>query len=82
MNLELHIFLKKRKPYKLGFPAGLSRPGKSREGPGTGQELETKKVPGLKKSKRPGTFFEGPRTPRPLFLDRILLIRIKTKVQH
>ena len=22
----------------LGFPAGLSRPGKSREGPGTGQD--------------------------------------------
>ena len=34
----------------LGFPAGLSRPGKSREGPGTGQDrtgqdLETLKVP-------------------------------------
>ena len=27
-------------------------------------------VPGLKKSKSPGTFFEGPGTPRSLFLDR------------
>ena len=24
--------------YGLGFPAGLSRPGKSREGPGTGRD--------------------------------------------
>ena len=55
----------------LSFPAGLSRPGKSREGPGTGprdlegpvvlagQDLETLKVPGL--------FLKGPGTSRPLF---------------
>ena len=55
-------------------------PGRSRDG--TGQDLETLKVPGLKKSKSPGTFFEGPGTPRPLFLDRILLIRFKTKVHQ
>ena len=29
----------------LVLAAGLSRPGKSREGPGTGQDLETLKVP-------------------------------------
>ena len=54
----------------LVMATGLSRPGKSREGPGTGrdrtgQDLETLKVlwscgpvvPGLKNSKSPGTFF-------------------------
>merc|ERR1712051_698770 len=72
----------------LGFPAGLSRPGKSREGPGTGRDRtgsrnpEGPVVPGLKKFKSPGTFFEGPGTSRPLFLDRILLIRFKTKVHQ
>ena len=63
-------------------------PGRSRDG--TGQDLETLKVlwscgpvvPGLKKSISPGTFFECPGTPWPLFLDRILLIRFKTKVHH
>jgi hypothetical protein len=38
--------------YVLVMAAGLSRPGKSREGPGTGQDLETLKVPG---SCGPGT---------------------------
>ena len=42
---------------EVGFPAGLSRPGKSREGhgtgrDGTGQDLETLKVP----------WFHGPGT--------------------
>ena len=70
----------------------MSRKVPGRSWDGTGQDLETlkvpepksrdQKVPGLKKSKSPRTFFEGPRTPRPLFLDRILLIRFKTKVLH
>ena len=42
---------------------GLSHPGKSREGPGTRQDrtgprdLKGPVVPGLQKSKSPGTFF-------------------------
>ena len=31
-----HISLKETYSYRLGFPAGLSCPGKSREGPGPG----------------------------------------------
>ena len=53
--------------------------GLDRAGP---RDLEGPVVPGLKKSKSPGTFFEGPGTPRPLFLERIFLIRFKTKVHH
>ena len=77
----------------------------SREGPGkipgwngTGQDLETLKVPWscgprtkevqksrdlfLKVPGLLGPFFEGPGTPWSLFFDRILLIRFKTKVHH
>ena len=74
--------------FKIVMAARLSRPGKSREGPGTGQDLETLKVPwfcgpGTKEvHKSRDFFFEGPGTPWFLFLDRILLIRFKTKVHH
>ena len=51
---------------------GLSRPGKSREGPGTGQDLETLKVPwscgpGTKEVQKSQDFFKGPGTSRALF---------------
>ena len=60
----------------LGFPAGLSRPGKSREGPGTGQDrtgprdLEGPVVlPGqdLETLKVPGLFLKVPGPPGPFF---------------
>ena len=34
----LFNFIHRRRKYELGFPAGLFRPGKSREGPGTGRD--------------------------------------------
>ena len=62
-------------------------PENSREGPGMGQDLETLKVPwshgpGTKEVQKSRDFFEGPGTPRPLFLDRILLIRFTAKVHR
>ena len=62
--------------FGLGFPAGLFRPGKSREGPGTGRDrtgprdLEGPVVPtgqDLDTLKVPGLFLKGPGTSRPLF---------------
>ena len=59
----------------LGFPAGLSRPGKSREGPGTRRnrtgprDLEGPVVlagQDLETQRVPGLFFKGPGTSRPL----------------
>ena len=38
--------------------------------------------PWTKEVQKSQDYFEGPRTPPPLFLDRILLIRFKTKVQN
>ena len=43
--------------FRLGIQTRVSVPGK-------GQDLETLKVPGLKKSKSPETFFEGLGTSR------------------
>jgi hypothetical protein len=44
--------------------------------------VPSREVQGIKKAKSPKSFFEGPGTPRPLFLDRILPIKFKTKVHH
>ena len=63
-----------KKGSQLGFPAGLFRPGKSREGPGTGQDrtgprdLEGPVVlPGqdLEILKVPGLFLKDPGPPGP-----------------
>ena len=43
-------------------------PGKSGESPGTGQDLETLKAPA---PKSPRTFFEGPRTQRQDFANKV-----------
>ena len=60
----------------LGFPAGLFRPGKSREGPGTGRDrtgprdLEGPVVPAgqdLETLKVPGLFLKVPGPSGPLF---------------
>ena len=66
--------------YTLVMATGLSRPGKSREGPGTGQDrtgprdLEGPVVlagQDLETLKVPGLFLNGPGTSRPLFSPRI-----------
>ena len=67
----------------LGFPAGLSRLGKSQEGPGTGRhrtgprDLEGPVVlagQDLETLKVPGLFFKGPGTFRPSFPPLIIKI--------
>jgi hypothetical protein len=66
--------------YVLGFPAGLSRPGKSREGPGTGRDrtgprdLEGPVVlagQDLETLKVPGLFLKVPGPPGPFFPPKI-----------
>ena len=63
--------------FLLGFPAGLSRPGKSREGPGTGRDrtgprdLEGPVVlagQDLETLKVPGPLKKVPGPPGPFFL--------------
>ena len=68
--------IKQRWPAVLGFPAGLFRPGKSREGPGTGRDRTGPRdiegpvvLPGqdLDSQKVPGLFLKVPGPNGPLF---------------
>ena len=77
----------------LVMAAGLSRLEKSREGPGTGQDLETLKVPwsrgpGTKEvQKSRGLFLKVPGHPGPFFFtnkdhQKGSPLRFTTKVHH
>ena len=79
---KINVYETKIYRYKLVMATGLSRPGKSREGPGTGQDLETLKVPwscgpGTKEVQKSRDFFLRSRDSRPLFLDRNFVNKVQ-----